>query len=322
MCPARGAPCQLPSAPASILGHRLEPGSGARRAAGRNYVTAPIVLIAEPLSPTAIALLAEEFEIREVDGADRSALLPALADADAVIVRSATLIDGEALAAAPRLKVVARAGIGLDNVDVEAATSRGVVVVNAPQSNIVSAAEHAIALLLAVARRVPAAHASLTSGEWKRSRFTGVELAGKTVGVLGLGRIGVLVAQRLAAFGVTLLAYDPYIPAARAAQMGVTLLPLDQVLSRSDIVTVHLPKTPETVGLLGKDELALLPFGAILINAARGGLVDEAALADAVGSGHLGGAGGGGFVSPPAPPTPPFGVPDGGGTPPPRARTA
>src|SRR4051794_2347773 len=310
MCPARGAPCQLPSAPASILGHRLEPGSGARRAAGRNYVTAPIVLIAEPLSPTAIALLAEEFEIREVDGADRSALLPALADADAVIVRSATLIDTEALAAAPRLKVVARAGIGLDNVDVEAATSRGVLVVNAPQSNIISAAEHAIALLLAVARRVPAAHASLTSGEWKRSRFTGVELAGKTVGVLGLGRIGVLVAQRLAAFGVTLLAYDPYVPAARAAQMGVSLLPLEQVLAGSDIITVHLPKTPETLGLIGKEELATLRPGAIVVNAARGGLVDEEALAEALRSGHLGGAGVDVFVREPATASPLFGLPN------------
>jgi D-3-phosphoglycerate dehydrogenase len=277
---------------------------------GGSYVTAPVVLIAEPLSPTAVALLAEEFDVREVDGAVRSALLPAMADADAVIVRSATLIDGEALAAAPRLKVVARAGIGLDNVDVEAATSRGVLVVNAPQSNIISAAEHAIALLLAVARRVPAAHASLTSGEWKRSRFTGVELAGKTVGVLGLGRIGVLVAQRLAAFGVTLLAYDPYVPAARAAQLGVTLLPLDQVLVGSDIVTVHLPKTPETIGLLGKEELAALRPGAIVVNAARGGLVDEDALAEALRSGHLGGAGVDVFVQEPATASPLFGLPN------------
>jgi D-3-phosphoglycerate dehydrogenase / 2-oxoglutarate reductase len=273
-------------------------------------MSAPVVLIAEELAPSGIALLSDEFEIRKVDGADRTALLPALADVDAVIVRSATTMDAEALAAASRLKVVARAGIGLDNVDVEAATARGVLVVNAPQSNIISAAEHAIALLLSVLRRVPAAHASLSGGQWKRSSFIGVELAGKTVGVLGLGRIGVLVAQRLAGFGVTLLAYDPYIPAARAAQMGVTLLPLDQVLSRSDIVTVHLPKTPETVGLLGKDELALLPSGAVLINAARGGLVDEAALAEAVGSGHLGGAGVDVFVSEPATESPLFGLPN------------
>jgi D-3-phosphoglycerate dehydrogenase len=183
-------------------------------------------------------------------------------------------------------------------------------VVNAPQSNIISAAEHAIALLLAVARRVPAAHASLTGGEWKRSAFTGVELAGKTVGVLGLGRIGVLVAQRLAAFGVTLVAYDPYVPAARAAQMGVTLLPLDQVLAASDVVTIHLPKTPETLGLLGKEELAALKPGAIVINAARGGLVDEEALAEALRSGHLGGAGVDVFVREPATSSPLFGLPN------------
>jgi D-3-phosphoglycerate dehydrogenase len=262
-------------------------------------VATPVVLIAEELSPSATTLLAEDFEVRQVDGADRAALLPALADVHAVIVRSATTIDAEALAAAPRLQVVARAGIGLDNVDVDAATARGVLVVNAPQSNILSAAEHAIALLLSVARRVPAAHASLAAGQWKRSSFTGVELAGKTVGVLGLGRIGVLVAQRLDAFGVTLLAYDPYVPAARAAQMGVTLLPLEKVLAGSDVVTVHLPKTPETLGLIGKDELALMRPGAILINAARGGLVDETALAEALSSGHVGGAGIDVFVSEP-----------------------
>src|ERR1700712_1899752 len=200
-------------------------------------------------------VLGTEFEIRHVDGADRGALLPALKDADAILIRSATTMDAEALAAAPLLKVVARAGIGLDNVDVPAATARGVLVVNAPQSNILSAARHASALLPSVARRSPAAHAALSAGEWKRSAFTGVELAGKTVGVLGLGRIGVLVAQRLAAFGTTVLAYDPYVPAARAAQLGVTLLPLEQVLAGSDIVTVHLPKSPETMGLIRKEGL-------------------------------------------------------------------
>src|SRR6185437_13664035 len=159
----------------------------------------PVVLIAEELAPAALDVLADDFEVRHVDGTDRAALLAELADADAVIVRSATRIDAEAIAAGSRLKVVARAGVGLDNVDITAATARGVMVVNAPTSNIVSAAEHAIALLLAVARNVPAANSSLQSGEWKRSRFTGVELADKTVGVVGLGRIGALVAQRLSA---------------------------------------------------------------------------------------------------------------------------
>jgi D-3-phosphoglycerate dehydrogenase len=251
----------------------------------------PVVLVAEELSPAGMALLGEDFEVRTVDGADRAALLPALAGADALIVRSATTVDAEALAAAPRLSVVARAGVGLDNVDVPAATARGVMVVNAPQSNIVSAAEHAIALLLAVARRVPTAHASLISGEWKRSKFTGVELTGKTAALLGLGRIGALVAQRLSAFGMRVIAYDPYVSAARAAQMGVSLMTLPEVLAQADVISVHLPKTPETLGMIGKDELATFKPGAILINAARGGLVDEAALAEALRSGHLGGAG-------------------------------
>jgi D-3-phosphoglycerate dehydrogenase / 2-oxoglutarate reductase len=251
----------------------------------------PVVLVAEELAPSALEVLSTDFEVRSVDGADRTALLPALAGVDAVIVRSATAIDAEALAAADRLKVVARAGVGLDNVDVPAATARGVLVVNAPTSNIVSAAEHAVALLLAVARRVPQATASLKSGEWKRSRFTGVEVTDKTMGVVGLGRIGVLVAQRMSAFGVRLLAYDPYVPAARAAQIGVRLVPLDELLRESDFISIHLPKTPETVGLIGERELATCKPGVIIVNAARGGLLDEHALAQALKEGRVGGAG-------------------------------
>jgi D-3-phosphoglycerate dehydrogenase len=269
-------------------------------------MTRPVVLVAEELAPSALDVLGADFDVRHCDGADRAQLLPALHDADAVIVRSATTIDAEALAAAPRLKVVARAGIGLDNVDVAAATKAGVMVVNAPQSNVVSAAEHTIALLLAVARRVPQADASLRRGEWKRSKFTGVELAGKTAGIVGLGRIGVLVAQRLSAFGMRLVAYDPYVPAGRAAQMGVRLLPLDEVLHEADVVTIHLPKTKETTGLIGERELALLPDHAILINAARGGLVDEHALAQALKDGRLGGAGVDVYVTEPCTDSPLF----------------
>lgn len=250
----------------------------------------PVVLLAEELSPAASALLTPDFEVRSVDGADRVALLPALADADAVIVRSATRIDAEALAAAPRLQVVARAGVGLDNVDVAAATQAGVLVVNAPTSNITSAAEHAVALLLACIRNIPAADASLKRGEWLRSKFTGMELAGKTVGVVGLGRIGQLVAARLAAFEVTLLAYDPYVPAARAGQLGARLVPLDELLATSDVITIHLPKTPETLGLIGERELGLVKPGARIVNAARGGLIDEHALALALKDGRLAGA--------------------------------
>ena len=254
-------------------------------------MTRLVVLVAEELAASALDVLGGDFDVRHCDGADRAQLLPALAEADAVIVRSATTIDAEALAAAPRLKVVARAGIGLDNVDVPAATKAGVMVVNAPQSNVISAAEHAVALLLAVARRIPRADASLREGHWQRSKFTGAELAGKTAGIVGLGRIGVLVAQRLSAFGMRLVAYDPYVPAGRAAQMGVRLLPLDDLLQEADVVTIHLPKTKETAGLIGERELALLKPGAILVNAARGGLVDEHALAQALKDGKLGGAG-------------------------------
>ena len=239
----------------------------------------PVVLIAEKLAPSVLEVFGDEADVRHVDGTDRGALFVALADADALLVRSSTRVDAEALAHAPRLKVVARAGVGLDNVDVPAATSRGVMVVNAPTSNIVSAAEHAVALLLAVARRIPAADASLRAGQWKRSAFSGVELAGKTVGVVGLGKIGQLVAQRIAAFGTDVIAYDPYVLPARAAQLGIELVDLDELLARADAISIHLPKTPETLGLIGADQLAKTKPGVLIVNAARGGLVDEPALA-------------------------------------------
>ena len=251
----------------------------------------PVVLVAEELSPAAIAQLESGFELRHVDGSDRAALLSALGGVDAVIVRSATRIDAEALAQAPNLRVVARAGVGLDNVDVEAATKAGVMVVNAPSSNTVSAAEHAVGLLLAVARNVPQAMASLKAGEWQRSRFTGAELYGKVAGILGLGRIGELVAQRLAAFCLQVIAYDPYVPTARAAQLGVRLVGLDELLAEADFISVHLPKTAETSGLIGERELRLVKPGVLIVNAARGGIVDENALALALKDGRVGGAG-------------------------------
>jgi D-3-phosphoglycerate dehydrogenase / 2-oxoglutarate reductase len=270
----------------------------------------PVVLIAEELAPSVLEVLGRDVEIRHVDGADRAALLPALADAAAVMIRSATQIDAEALAAAPNLKVVARAGIGLDNVDVAAATERGVMVVNAPTSNIVSAAEHAVALLLAAARHIPAADASLREGAWKRSKFTGVEVTDKVVGVVGLGRIGQLVAQRLAAFDVTLIAYDPYIQPGRAAQLGVRMVSLEELLREAGFITIHLPKTPETLGLIGATELATTKPGVILVNAARGGLVDEEALADALKSGQVRAAGIDVYATEPCTDSPLFGLPN------------
>lgn len=251
----------------------------------------PVVLIAEELSPATVDALGPDFEIRRCDGANRADLLAAIADVDAILVRSATKVDAEAIAAARRLRVVARAGVGLDNVDVAAATKAGVMVVNAPTSNIVTAAELACGLVIATARNIPQANAALKGGEWKRSKYTGVELAEKTLGVVGLGRIGTLVAQRMAAFGMKIVAFDPYVQPARAAQMGVKLLPLDDLLAVSDFITVHLPKTPETAGLIGDEALHKVKPSVRLINAARGGIVDEAALASALKEGRVAGAG-------------------------------
>jgi D-3-phosphoglycerate dehydrogenase len=254
-------------------------------------VSKPVVLIAEELSPATVEALGPDFEIRHCDGADRGQLLAALPEADAVLIRSATQMDPEAIAAGTKLKVIARAGVGLDNVDVKAATQAGVMVVNAPTSNIVSAAELAVALLLSVARNVVPANIALKNGEWKRSKYNGVELSEKTVGIVGLGRIGVLVAQRLSAFGVKLIAYDPYVQPARAAQIGVRLVPLDELMRESDFITVHLPKTPETAGLIGEEQLKLAKPTMYLINAARGGIVDEDALFRAISDGRVAGAG-------------------------------
>ncbi|HEY6797912.1 MAG TPA: phosphoglycerate dehydrogenase [Kineosporiaceae bacterium] len=251
----------------------------------------PVVLIAEELSPATVAALGPDVEVRHCDGASRDELLAALPDADALLVRSATRVDAEALGVAKRLRVVARAGVGLDNVDVPAATQAGVMVVNAPTSNVVSAAELAVTLMLSVARRVPQANASLRSGRWTRAAFVGTELFEKTVGVVGLGRIGHLVAQRLAAFGMTIIAYDPYVTSVRAGQLGVRLVGLEELLAVSDFITVHLPRTPETVGLIGEEALRLVKPGVRIVNAARGGIVDETALLAALRDGRVAAAG-------------------------------
>jgi D-3-phosphoglycerate dehydrogenase len=252
---------------------------------------APVVLIAEELSPATVEALGPDFEVRRCDGADRAELLAAVVEADALLVRSATKVDAEVLHAARRLRVVARAGVGLDNVDVRTATQNGVMVVNAPTSNIVSAAELAVALMLAAARHVSPAHAALTRGEWQRSRYTGTELFEKTVGIVGLGRIGVLVTQRLTAFGMRVLAYDPYVQAGRAAQMGVRMVGLEELMAEADFISVHLPRTPETLGLIGADQFALARPGLVIVNAARGGIVDERALYDALKTGRIAAAG-------------------------------
>jgi D-3-phosphoglycerate dehydrogenase len=237
-----------------------------------------------------------------------SDLLTAIEGANALIIRSATQVDRELLAAATDLVAVGRAGIGLDNVDLEAATERGVMVINAPQSNIVSAAEHTMALLLAQARNVPQAHAALVAGRWERSKWEGVELADKTLGIVGLGRIGKLVADRARGFGMRLVAFDPYVSADKARQGGVELMPLDQVVAESDFLTIHLPKTPETTGLIGRDLLLKAKPALRIINVARGGIVDEAALAEAIRDGLVAGAGLDVFASEPTTESPLFGI--------------
>jgi len=251
----------------------------------------PVVLLAETLSPATVDALGPDFDIRSVDGTDREALFAALADADAVLIRSATRIDAEALSHAPVLKVVARAGVGLDNVEIKAATAAGVMVVNAPTSNIVSAAELTVGHILSLARRIPAAHASLSAGEWKRSSYTGAELFEKTVGIVGLGRIGALVAARLAAFDMRVVAYDPYVTSARAQQLGVQLLSLDELVAESDFLTIHMPKTPETTGMIGAEQFRAMKPTAYVVNVARGGLIDEEALLVALQNGEIAGAG-------------------------------
>ena len=249
------------------------------------------VLVTEEIAESGLAELrraGHEVDVRL--GLSPDELLDAVAGAHALIIRSATKVTSATLDAAKDLIVVGRAGIGLDNVDVERATELGVMVVNAPQSNILSAAEQTMALLLAQARNVPQAHAALKGGKWERSKWEGVELHGKTLGIVGLGKIGALVAQRANAFGMHLLAYDPYISDERARHMGVQLVDLDKLLRLSDFITIHLPKNKETTNLINADTLKLTKRGVRIINVARGGIVNEADLAEAIRSGHVQGA--------------------------------
>ena len=255
-------------------------------------VAKPVVLIAEELSPATMQALGPDFEVRHCDGANRNELLAALsAGVDAVLIRSATKMDAEAIGAAKGLKVIARAGVGVDNVDIPVATAAGVMVVNAPTSNIVSAAELAITLLLASARFVSPAHAALRAGKWARSKYTGAELFEKTLGIVGFGKIGQLVAARMQSFGMDVVAYDPYLLPARAAQLGVRLVDLDELLRVSDFITIHLPKTKETANLIGEEALKKVKPTVRIINAARGGVLDEAALYTAITEGRVAGAG-------------------------------
>ncbi|MCM8749478.1 phosphoglycerate dehydrogenase [Thermomicrobiaceae bacterium CFH 74404] len=268
------------------------------------------IVISDLIDEKARQRLAAEADIVDIDGRDRAALLKAVQDADALIVRSETLVTREVLAAAPRLRVIARAGSGVDNIDLEAATQAGILVLNAPGANAVSAGEHTIALMLAIARCVPEANASTHAGRWERKRFKPFDLKGKTVGIVGLGRVGSVVAQRLRAFEVRLLGYDPYITRERFAQLGVEPVDYETLLENVDIITFHVPATPETHHMLDADAIARLRPGAIVINCARGEVVDPVALAEALQRGHVAAAGIDVFPEEPAYASPLFGLPN------------
>jgi D-3-phosphoglycerate dehydrogenase len=258
----------------------------------RLRVAKPVVLIAEELSPATVGVLGSDFDIRHCDGANRDELLAALkSGVDAVLIRSATKMDAEAISAATGLRVIARAGVGLDNVDIPAATAAKVLVINAPTSNIVSAAELAIALMMASARNISPAHASLRAGKWARSKFSGTEMFEKTLGIVGFGKIGQLVAHRMKAFDMNVIAYDPYLNAEKVSTLGVKLVELDELLKNSDFITIHLPKTKETVNLIGEEALSKVKPTVHIVNAARGGVLDEAALYKAITEGRVAGAG-------------------------------
>jgi D-3-phosphoglycerate dehydrogenase len=249
------------------------------------------VLLADRIPATGLAPLEDEiFELVEATGLTGPALRAALCDVDGVIVRSSTTIDRDALADTRRLRVIGRAGVGVDNIDLDAATARGVAVLNAPAGNTVSAAELTLALILSVVRRVAEADASIRRGEWARSRFKGAELRGRTLGLIGAGRIGGEVARRCRAFGMQVVAHDPYLTDERAAELQVERADLDTVLARADVLSLHVPLTDATRGMIGPEALGRMKDGAYLVNVARGGLIDEAALAAALEEGRLAGA--------------------------------
>ena len=236
------------------------------------------VLVAEKIGDSGVALLREHFDVDEGDHLDR------IAEYDGILIRSATKLTADLIAGATRLKVIGRAGVGVDNVDVPAATKAGIVVANAPESNVVTAAEHTLALLLALARNVPQAHAALVEGRWERSKFSGVELMDKTLGILGFGRVGQLVAQRAMGFGMRVVAYDPFVGAERYRELGVDQAgSSDEVYAQADFLTIHLPKTPETEGWLDADAFSKMRDGVRILNVARGPLiVDELLATDGV----------------------------------------
>jgi len=249
------------------------------------------IFVADDVSDTGLGPLRNAgFKVEKRVGLSGAELVEALQDSDGLIVRSETKVTSELIEQAPGLRVIGRAGVGVDNIDVPAATIRGVVVMNAPDGNTITTAEHTIALLISLARSIPQANSSLKAGRWERKKFIGVELQGKTLGIVGLGRIGRVVASRARALGMQIVAYDPFIAPEQARDLEIELAPLDDVYGRADFLTVHTPLTAETRGLIDRDVLGKMKHGARLINCARGGLVDEDALYEALTNGSIAGA--------------------------------
>ncbi len=249
------------------------------------------VLVKEKVGDSGVKLLEEHFDVDLGIDWSNEELAEKISAYHGILIRSQTKMTAELIDAGENLRVIGRAGVGVDNVDVEAATRRGIVVANAPQSNVVTAAEHTMALLLALARNIPQAYVSLTEGKWERSKFSGIELYEKTLGILGFGRIGQLVAARARGFGMRVLAFDPFVSAERYRELGVEKAEnSEEIYAQADFITVHLPKTPETAGWVNAEAFAKMRDGVRILNVARGGLIDDAALKDALDSGKVGGA--------------------------------
>ncbi|MBX5226848.1 phosphoglycerate dehydrogenase [Rhizobium sp. NLR9b] len=274
---------------------------------------APRVLVSDELSETAVQIFRDrgvEVDFEPQLGKDKDRLLEVIGKYDGLAIRSATKVTEKIIEGAKNLKVVGRAGIGVDNVDIPAASRRGIIVMNTPFGNSITTAEHAIALMLAVARQLPAADASTQAGKWEKSKFMGVEITGKTLGVIGAGNIGSIVCSRAIGLKMHVVAYDPFLSKERAEEMGVTKVELDELFARADFITLHVPMTDKTRGILNKEALAKTKPGVRIVNCARGGLVDEAALAEAIKSGHVAGAAFDVFEVEPAKESPLFGLPN------------
>src|ERR1700685_4177820 len=271
----------------------------------------PRVLISDKLSPAAVAIFKERgVQVDVKPGLDKEELAKIIGDYDGLAIRSNTKVTAKLLERAAKLKVVGRAGIGVDNVDIPAATARGVIVMNTPFGNSITTAEHAIALMFALARQIPSADASTQAGKWEKNRFMGVEITGKTLGIIGCGNIGTIVATRGIGLKMRVLAYDPFLSDERAVEIGVEKVELDDLLARADIITLHTPLTAQTKNLLSAQNIAKTKKGVRIINGARGGLVDEAALRVALDSGHVAGAAFDVFIEEPATANPLFGHPN------------